>query len=956
MRGLRTKSHSFFNKILLNDFDVYCISETWLNDRFHSPEYFDDRYQVFRSDRNSSAVSADRGGGVAIAIRQSLNPIPRPEWSAHPSLDYLWVSIPIRHGTVTPTHMHSPKCLHICCVYIPHSNRHETELCMVFESISNLIQQFPNDIFLITGDFNVTYADWYFDLNSNSMVMHSNTNSLVQLTADFMSFTSLKQFNSSFNLNKRLLDLVFCNSTCNVLTCGSPLTAEDAHHKSLVINLNLEAYSPLSGNITYTKLFYKADYDAIRVEMSAIDWCSEFSTCNNIDSLVKTFYNIINTLIKKHIPTRKVINNARYPSWYTIPLIKLSREKKKYHAKWKRYGNPLDYQVFSTLRKRESRLQNIVYHNFIQMSEDNIKKCPKLFWRYVKSKLPSNHVPQTVTFNQRVSSNGEDTCNLFNEYFNSVFVRSVPRPASYDLNCPPLNSPVSLSNLTITAEAIYKELKSIDTNKGAGHDGIHPLFIRSCAKQLSTPLCFIYQKSLELGIFPSAWKLALITPIPKNDNINDVSQYRPISKTNLFGKVFEKIITTKLTCVLKNHINVNQHGFCKGRSVETNMLTFTSFLVDALDRKKQVDVVYSDFSKAFDKINHDLLIEKLWTIGIHGDLLRWLDSYVKNRSQAVAVKGFVSRFLDIPSGIPQGSHIGPLLFIIYINDIEKIVQNSNFLLYADDAKFFRIVEGYDDCLRLQSDIERLTEYCSSNQLFLNLDKCSVISYTRKTNPINFDYTINNSSLARVTSIRDLGILMDSGLSFNLHIDNIVNKAFRQLGFILRVSKPFKQSHTLKLLYFSFVRSILDFACIIWSPFYACHIGRIERVQKKFIKNLDFRENHDHVTYEDSLRRHSVTTLENRRIMFDQIFLFKILNNFIDSPHILEKNCIRVPRSSSRSQKLFVIPAYKSVYTSNNFFRRSVDVYCKMFDHIDIFCNSLTVYRRLLHTRMSTTLL
>lgn len=262
----------------------------------------------------------------------------------------------------------------------------------------------------------MTHADWCYDADSSSMVMRVNNNPLVQLTADFMSFTNLKQLNSSFNCNNRLLDLIFSNKNCTVVTCNDPLTAEDTHHKSLVLELHLETSLPLTQKLTNRKLFHRGDYDAIREELASINWGSKFSFSNNnsIDCIVRDLYDTINGIINKHIPTRKVINTTPYPPWYTIPLIKLGKVKRKYHTRWKRYRNRLDYQTYLKLRKREASLQNIEYHKYINLSEENIIKFPKLFWRFVKSKLPSSHIPEMVRLEERLANCGEDMCNLFN--------------------------------------------------------------------------------------------------------------------------------------------------------------------------------------------------------------------------------------------------------------------------------------------------------------------------------------------------------------------------------------------------------------------------------------------------------------------------------------------------------------------------------------------------------------
>lgn len=497
-------------------------------------------------------------------------------------------------------------------------------------------------------------------------------------------------------------------------------------------------------------------------------------------------------------------------------------------------------------------------------------------------------------------------------------------------------SPLSINSSKINSDIVFKQLKSINVNKGAGSDGIHPLFVSECAQELTIPITYIFTHSLISGVFPERWKQALITPIPKNNKKDDITQYRPISKLCLFGKILEKIVSDELSFAIRNYMSPNQHGFFKGRCVESNLVTFTDFLIKALNNKCQVDVVYTDFSKAFDKISHGILLEKLWNAGIHGDLFRWIKSYISNRSQAVAVKGFTSNFLHIPSGVPQGSHLGPLLFTLYINDIGNVAHNSNYLLYADDAKFYKIVSNVDHCGELQADINTLFEYCENNQLFLNPDKCHVITFTRKINPIIYNYKLNNYNLKRVHEIRDLGVIIDSKLTFNSHIDKIIQRAYKLLGFVLRVCKPFQHKMTYMLLYFSLVRSILDFGCVIWSPFFKCHIARIERVQKKFLKAIDYRMGRGRNSYTNSLSYYNLLSLESRRTQFDLMFLYKIINSIIDSPLLLGRISFKIPQRTARHKILFATPCSRTKYVSNFYFNRCLNYYNKNLTDIDPF--------------------
>ncbi|KAG7306323.1 hypothetical protein JYU34_008933 [Plutella xylostella] len=361
-----------------------------------------------------------------------------------------------------------------------------------------------------------------------------------------------------------------------------------------------------------------------------------------------------------------------------------------------------------------------------------------------------------------------------------------------------------------------------------------------------------------------------------------------------------------------------------------------------MDNGFQVDAVYTDYSKAFDKIPHNILVKKLDLFGIHGNLLRWLDSYLRNRSQAVSIKGYLSSFIPISSGVPQGSHLGPLLFNIFINDVTNILNNSDSLLYADDTKIFMKVSSLDDCHNLQADLNNLIQYCNKNKVKLNIDKCCVISFTRKKNKILYDYNFQDISLRRVTEVRDLGVHLDSELSFRRHYDIITAKAYKMLGFIFRQSKDFKSPTTLILLFNSFVRSILEYASTVWNPQYQNHIYNIERIQNKFIKRLKYKfKNFD---------TNSFLSLETRRDMRDQMFLHKIINNHIDSPYLLGKMALYC-KGNSRHPKTFVIKNCSSNYTKNRFAIRACESYNKSHHKTDIFSENLINFKKKIITNL-----
>lgn len=325
--------------------------------------------------------------------------------------------------------------------------------------------------------------------------------------------------------------------------------------------------------------------------------------------------------------------------------------------------------------------------------------------------------------------------------------------------------------------------------------------------------------------------------------------------------------------------------------------------------------IYSDFSKAFDTVDIDILLSKLQKFGIEDSLLNWFKSYLRGRSIQVAFNGYKSSPFSPPSGVPQGSVLGPLLFNIFINDLGSKLK-CDYLFYADDLKIYTCVDSLIDVVKLQTDINTLYNWCEINNLKLNIKKCKYLPFSNKHNPITASYHINNIQLEQVYSIRDLGVTFDSKLKFNEHISNIINKSYRCLGFITRITKKFNNTKCLDLLYNALVRTNLEYASTIWSPYQVTYKHSIERVQKKFTRLIYFKKGMAKVDYNLRLKHLKMISLESRRIYSDMSFLHKIIHNQIN-PLLQIQLTIRDISYPNRFNTLFQPKFSRTYYGSNS---------------------------------------
>lgn len=336
-------------------------------------------------------------------------------------------------------------------------------------------------------------------------------------------------------------------------------------------------------------------------------------------------------------------------------------------------------------------------------------------------------------------------------------------------------------------------------------------------------------------------------------------------------------------------------------------------------------------------VPHELVLCKLSRLGLPEWLVKWLRSYLTGRNAYVKFRNVLSAFFSIPSGVPQGSIIGPLIFILFVNDLCTLLT-SDALMYADDLKISRTIISSLDCELLQRDIYALMNWCALNGMLVNTSKCKVISFTKSRTSLTHDYHMNGTVLDRVDSIRDLGIVIDRKVRFNEHIATVASKAYAMLGFLRRNTKDFNDVDALKTLYCSLVRSVLEYAVQVWGPYHAIHSNRLESIQRKFLSYVFHgalrTDTAAQLGYAERCTRINLDSLSDRRTLLQRLFVFDVLNDRIDCPDIMDQINFLVPARHLRSTQMLHIHRYRTDYGHNNPLAaccRSFNVVSNVFD-------------------------
>lgn len=441
---------------------------------------------------------------------------------------------------------------------------------------------------------------------------------------------------------------------------------------------------------------------------------------------------------------------------------------------------------------------------------------------------------------------------------------------------------------------------------------------------LAKPITDLFQLSLNSGKLPNIWKKSIILPFYKKGDRNLLTNYRPISLTCSSCRILEKIIANQLYKFLTNNslISPNQFGFMAKRSTTSQLISLMEDWHKALASKKNIDCIYLDIRKAFDTVPHKLLLYKIHQIGIRGKLYEWIKDFLTERSFTVKIKDQYSRLHPILSGVPQGSVLGPILFLIYINDLPKGLPHDIVVkLFADDTKLYHIHQN-KTANHLQLALNQISDWAKKWGLQFSLDKTHVM-YLGHSNKIT-DYYLNGQKINQTNSIKDLGVIFDNELKFDLHISDILKKAY------FRAKKLFKKikSRIIRiwsLIYKSYVRPVLDYAAVIWTPHLKKDIERIEKFQRFFTRIALKKCCLPPIPYEKRLELFKLPTLENRRKITDIITTFKIINNYTH----LKPNEYFTFSKLSRHASSRIIAKIQNHRSTNSFVNRSTKYWNKL---------------------------
>ena len=615
--------------------------------------------------------------------------------------------------------------------------------------------------------------------------------------------------------------------------------------------------------------FFNADYCSMISIIKDIDWSFLCQNSLSVEMFWSKISNVLYSCIAQFVPRRY---QSRKPFSYPIHIRRLLGLKKLWYSKDK-----VRYKHFA-------RKYDMAVKDFILSQENNVLKKKNLssFYSYVNSKLTTSQcIPPLVDSNDNLVVSNHDKCTVLNDYFASVFTADDGLLPEF---VPRLSENNSLNCVLFTFDKVLKTLKSLPSKCSKTPDGFPAFFLKSLAPAIAFPLSLLFEMSMSTGDIPLVWKTALVCPVFKKGSRKQPSNYRPISQTCILCKVMESIISSSMISFLRTHnlISQDQFGFLTRRSTCTQLLLTLNNWTLNVDNGMKVDVVYTDIAKAFDSVSHSKLLLKVEAYGFKSNLLQWIRAFLNDRTQCVYVGLDVSSPKAITSGVPQGSVLGPLLFLIYVNDLPDHIQSpAGIKIFADDTKLYL---GYTDNQNAPL-IQSLYQFCSWShtwQLSVAYTKCSVISFGSHGYEPTSLYSLSGIPLQFVSSIRDLGVCLNSDLMPSMHCSNIAAMAFNRSCLLLK-SFHSNDVSLLVRLYKVYVRPLLESNTQVWNPWLHKDIHCIERVQRFFTRAIFKRAGISYMDYVDRLANLGLQSLEYRRVFYDLVMCYKIYNNLVDLP-------------------------------------------------------------------------
>ena len=896
------------------------VTETWLTADLCSSFLVIPGYDVVRGDSRSGI----RKHGSLLLVHESI------KWSA------IEVGVP----NVAVVHLIDLQVFIAVC-YRPPSYSELENACLV-----NFLSNFClGKEVVVVGDFNLPTLNWQNGIPTGYI------RPLDLLFLDTFLSLGLVQWIEEPTVvsSANTLDLVLTSEEDRISSVHVLPPFPRCIHSPVIVDYTFSDYNALGRGEEERRSWQRGKYHKIAQSISAVDWDFEFQY-ETVEENYNYMLSVLDHLVERYVPMRRIDVD---PPWKMKPPRELIRQRQ---SAWHEYK-----EARSLYGRNDDRSQhlltmfhqlNIRYRNFSTTSRATYEEelihrqdSRKLFHAYIRNKKvgrPKVGLLRLPDGEMVVDSRAMS--NIFAESFSSVFVAAAP------LDPEPFQQfGGQLSAVDFSREQVEAVLLSLDKTSSMGPDGVHPCLLKECAHELSVPLSRIFAKSFRRGVVPSIWSQSNVVPIFKAKCHANPLNYRPVSLTSTCCKVMEKIVAAQLMEYLENVLSPDQYGFRKGRSTEDQLLLTYDDISSWFDEGLIADLLLLDYSKAFDVVHHVILLSMLQAIGVSGQLLEWISAFLSNRMMQVCVGGVVGDEVPVTSGVPQGSVLGPILFLVYVNHVAEGLQCEH-KAFADDYKlYFKFSKKHgspaNGVLLLQQALDRVDLVSRSWNLKLNPEKCVVLRFgrgcleTAAPDPA-VSYSLQGVPLKCVNSHKDLGVVVDTSLRFHSHVRTTAQKAGGLASGLLRATVC-RSAEFMVSLFVAHIRPLIDYASCVWNMGYLGDSRLLESVQRRWTKEIiGLRDK----SYDERLRELQLFSVKGRLQRADLIKCWKIMHGQLDH---LRSLFTLAPAVGTRGHPLKLVVPRCATDTRRRFFAvRTVKLWNSLPEHV-VLAQTITLFKQLL---------
>ncbi len=812
IRSLNRKLEEVIRILAQGDVDILCLSETWLNKFVPDSMVSINGYNMIRQDRTADSGKTV-GGGVMIYYKNYLDVSLMPDLCiCDPSSEIMWVTLNLKQ-----TRPH-----HIGLIYRPPDGDLDSTIESLRTHVSSLRARGNCDTMII-GDINV---DW-------KRARENKTKKLRDYYREAGMTNLINEVTCNHNNNQSCIDHIVV-ARDDMYQCHGVIAINASDH-NLVYAVRKQPKVEKTHKFIWARTYRRFDQTLFERDIIFSDWSD---VCMEADANIAwhNFAKRLSDILEIHAPYRKMRISDSLPKWVTAEYMSACDERDHHFKIYCRNKTEANHNRMKRSRNYATNLKKALKRDYFRKSINENRGNSKNLWNSINEAFGKKKAASAPITKIGDSTDPLQMAERMNDYFSTIadelasqFPDEPPTRTEKVFNQPKFHF------VQVDENAVEKLIKGLSLSTAVGVDGISPRILKCALKPISILISKLVNKSLNSGIFPDELKVARVSPIFKSGDRTDPGNYRPISVLPTVSKIFERVVHSQLSNYLDMYqlLSNGQFGFRRHHSTETCCLAMLDKIYKKLDQGCLGGVVFLDLKKAFDTVNHTVLLRKLSSLGVSDPCLAWFASYLSNRRQTTKVEDACSSEQTVLHGVPQGSILGPLLFLVFINDLCDSIELCGTSMYADDTAIFYLADSDDELqISLQYDLQTVSYWMRENRLSLNTSKTKFMKLGTKTRLKKskpFSLSLNGDIIEEVSTFKYLGMTLDSQLQFIAHVDKVVDKTTAKLGLLYKTRWLFDQQTALTL-YKSLITPHFDFGSVIYEVTPKYQLQRLQIVQ------------------------------------------------------------------------------------------------------------------------------